>query len=164
MFGKKKTREAGITLIANNCELSGDVRFSDHLLVNGTIKGNIYAKEDAKAMVTISEKGRVEGDIVAPNVVVNGKVDGDIHCDKHIELASKAEVKGNVFYNLIEMVMGSRVDGNLVHFKDGDDKDRSEKNTQAAKNAPAKAPAAMTSPKQAAGSVSAVQVQVPASQ
>ena len=118
-FRKNKGREAGITLIANNCELSGDVRFSDHLLVNGTIKGNIYAAEDSKAMVTISEKGRVKGDIVAPNVVVNGKVDGDIHCDKHIELASKAEVEGNVFYNLIEMVMGSRVDGNLVHFKDG---------------------------------------------
>jgi len=116
VFGKNKTAE-GITLIANNCELSGDVRFSDQLLVNGTIRGNIYAKEDAKAIVTISERGRVEGDIVAPNVVVNGKVDGDIHCNKHIELASKAEVEGNVFYNLIEMVMGSRVDGNLVHFK-----------------------------------------------
>ena len=54
-----------------------------------------------------------------PNVVVNGKVVGDIYADKHIELAAKAEIKGNVFYNTIEMVMGSRVDGKLVHFKNG---------------------------------------------
>jgi cytoskeletal protein CcmA (bactofilin family) len=47
---------------------------------------------------------------------------GDIHSDKHVELASKAEVAGDVYYNLIEMVMGSRVDGNLVHVRDGKDR------------------------------------------
>ena len=97
----------------------GDVHFSDHLLVNGTVKGNIHAVEGTKAIVTISERGMVEGDIRVPNVIVNGKVCGDIHSDKHIELATKAEIKGNVYYNLIEMVMGSRVDGNLVHVRNG---------------------------------------------
>jgi cytoskeletal protein CcmA (bactofilin family) len=119
MFGNKSHTEAGITLVANNCELTGDVRFSDQLLVNGVIKGNIFAEEGTKATVTVSEKGRVKGDIRVPNVVVNGKVSGDIHATKHVELAAKAEVKGNVYYNLIEMVMGSKVDGNLVHVLDG---------------------------------------------
>ena len=31
------------------------------------------------------------------------------------ELAAKAAVVGNVYYNLIEMVMGSEVNGNLMH-------------------------------------------------
>ena len=44
---------------------------------------------------------------------------GDIWSDKHIELAAKAEVKGNVYYHLIEMVQGSRIDGQLVHLQDG---------------------------------------------
>lgn len=109
---------SGITLIANNCELSGDVHFSDQLQINGTVKGNIYAVEGSKAVVTVSEKGRVKGEIRVPNVIINGKVYGDVYSDKHIELAAKAEIKGNVYYNLIEMVMGSRVDGNLVHAKD----------------------------------------------
>jgi len=117
---KKKSRgESGVTLIANNCEVAGDVHFSDHLLINGTIKGDIFAQPGSKAIVTISEKGRVKGDIRVPNVIVNGKVFGDIHSDKHVELAAKAEIKGNVYYNLIEMVMGSRVDGNLVHVQKG---------------------------------------------
>ncbi len=114
MFGKSKP-EAGITLIATNCELEGDVHFNDQLLVNGVIKGNVIAQEGAKGTVTISEKGKVKGEIRAPRIVVNGKVYGDIHSDKHVELAARAEVKGNVYYNLIEMVMGSRVDGSLVH-------------------------------------------------
>jgi len=119
MLGKKKTNESGVTLIANNCELTGDVHFSDHLLVNGTIKGDIYAVEGSKALVTVSERGRVKGDLRVPNIIVNGKVIGDIHSNKHIELAAKAEIKGNVYYNLIEMVMGSRVDGKFVHVKHG---------------------------------------------
>lgn len=119
MFGSRGKPEAGITLIANNCEMSGDVHFSDQLLVNGVVKGNVYAQEGSKAVVTVSEKGRVKGDIRAPNVVINGKVFGDIYSDKHIELAARAEIKGNVYYNLIEMVMGSRVDGKLVHVKAG---------------------------------------------
>ena len=121
MFNRSKDGrpEAGITLVATNCEFVGDIHFSDQLLVNGIIKGNIYAQAGSKAVVTISEKGRVKGEIRVPNVIVNGKVYGDIRSDKHLELAAKAEVKGNVYYNLIEMVMGSRVDGNLVHVKDG---------------------------------------------
>ena len=116
MFNKT-AGESGITLIANNCEVSGDLHFSDQLQINGTVKGNIYAAEGSKAIVTVSEKGRVKGEIRVPNVIINGKVHGDVHSDKHIELAAKAEIIGNVFYNLIEMVMGSRVDGNLVHTK-----------------------------------------------
>ena len=45
-------------------------------------------------------------------------VDGDIHSDKHIELAAKARVTGSVYYKLIEMVLGAQVDGKLVHVAD----------------------------------------------
>jgi len=119
MFKKEGRSESGTTLIATNCELVGDVHFSDELLVNGIVKGNIYAQSGSKAVVRISEKGRVRGEIQVPRVIVNGKVFGDIRSDKHIELAAKAEVKGNVYYHLIEMVQGSRVDGHLVHLQDG---------------------------------------------
>lgn len=119
MFGKDGKSESGITLVATNCELVGDVHFSDQLLINGTVKGNIYAQAGSKATVTISEKGRVKGEIRVPNVIVNGKIFGDIRSDKHIELAAKAEIKGNVYYNLIEMVKGSRVDGHLLYLHEG---------------------------------------------
>ena len=117
--GKKQKSEKGTTLVANNCQIEGDVLFSDELCIEGVVKGDIIAKEGAKAQVRVSDKGCVVGEIRAPSVIVNGKVFGDIHSDKHVELAARAEVKGNVYYNLIEMVMGSRVDGSLVHVEDG---------------------------------------------
>ena len=117
MFGsdKKVQKESGITLIASNCEVVGDVLFNDELQVNGTVEGNILAKDGAKAMVRVSKSGVVKGEIRAPNVVINGQIHGDVHCNNHIELAANARINGNVYYNLIEMVMGSRVDGGLVH-------------------------------------------------
>lgn len=117
MFRKagKHVNGSGITLIATNCELVGDVYFTDQLQVNGTVKGNIYAEDGSGASVTVSEQGRVTGEIKVPKAVINGQVCGDIHSDEHVELHEKAVIEGNVYYNLIEMVIGSQVDGNLVH-------------------------------------------------
>jgi len=139
MLKKDSRSETGITLVATNCELVGDVHFSDQLLVNGIVKGNIYAQSGSKATVTVSEKGRVCGEILVPNVIVNGKVFGDIRSDKHVELAAKAEVKGNVYYHLIEMVKGSRLDGHLVHLQDGKQVADEQKAAKASEKLPAKA-------------------------
>ncbi|HSG88700.1 MAG TPA: polymer-forming cytoskeletal protein [Pseudomonadales bacterium] len=112
----------GATLIANNTRIEGDVHFSDQLLVNGEIHGSVFADQDSDAGLTISSKGEVVGEIRVPNVVVNGNVRGDIHASKHVELAAEARVEGDVYYHLIEMVVGARVDGSLVYTPPGDGK------------------------------------------
>ena len=50
-----------------------------------------------------------------PSAIINGLVQGNVRSADHLELAAKAVVVGNVYYNLIEMVMGSEVNGNLMH-------------------------------------------------
>ena len=119
IFRRGNNKKSGITLVAGNCQLVGDVLFTDQLLVNGVVNGNIRADSGTNATLTISEKGEVRGEIRVPNVIVNGSVDGDIYSENHIELSAKAEVSGNVYYKVIEMVIGSRVDGQFVHV-DGD--------------------------------------------
>ncbi len=122
MFGNKtdnsKRHEPGISLIASNCELTGDIQFSDQLQIDGTIHGNIHALPGSKATVTVSEKGMVKGELRVPNIVVNGEVQGDIHSAEHLELAAKARVKGRVYYNFIEMVKGARMVGELIYAQD----------------------------------------------
>lgn len=122
MWGKDKTkkvdfdRHAGkTTMIAKGTVINGDVSFEGGLLVEGTIKGNVKADDGSEALLRLSEAGKIEGEIHVPNVVVNGRVNGDVHSSAHVELAAKAVVNGNVHYNLIEMVMGAEVNGSLVH-------------------------------------------------
>lgn len=111
------------TLISRKTEIVGDLHFMGELIIEGKIKGSIYAQDGSEALVRILENGVVEGDVYVPSVIVNGRVNGDIHSTQHVELAAKAVVCGNVYYNLIEMVMGSEVNGSLLHLvknhKDG---------------------------------------------
>ncbi len=117
MFGVgKKTGCSGIdTVIGPQTHVEGDIRFSGGLHIDGTIKGNLVAEPGTETVLTVSEKGRIEGDVRVPNLVLNGSVQGDVYASERVELASHARVTGNVYYNLIEMAMGAEVNGNLVH-------------------------------------------------
>src|SRR5690606_28481521 len=96
----------------------GDIKFDGHLEVEGTVTGNILADEATNARVRVLERGVVKGEVRAPYVVINGHVTGDVHATKHLELAAHAVVNGNVHYQVIEMVKGAQVNGNLVHIDD----------------------------------------------
>ncbi len=114
----KTKLDKGVTLIAANTEVEGDVRFADQLYINGHVKGNIIAEEDGNATLVVSEEGSVSGEIRVPNVVINGSVEGNVFAGERVELASKARVSGNVYYKLIEMQLGAMVDGQMVHKED----------------------------------------------
>lgn len=103
------------TLVGHNTVLHGDVRYKGGLHVDGTIMGNVFADDDVDSVLSVSERGVIEGDVRVYHVVLNGKVVGDVHALEKIELAANARVVGNVYYKLIEMAMGSEVNGNLVH-------------------------------------------------
>ena len=117
MFGKgKKSGVSRIdTVIGEHTRLEGDIHFTGGLHVDGTVKGNIIAESGTDNVLTVSEKGRIEGDVRVPNLVLNGAVEGDVHAGERVELASHAKVTGDVYYNLIEMAIGAEVNGKLVH-------------------------------------------------
>jgi cytoskeletal protein CcmA (bactofilin family) len=100
-------------LIGAEAEIQGDLHFTGGLHVDGRIKGSVVA--DGDAVLMLSEHGSIEGEVRVPHIVLNGTVTGDVHAAERIELASKARVRGNVFYQLIEMVVGAEVNGKLVH-------------------------------------------------
>lgn len=103
------------TLIGRQTELQGDIRFSGGLHIDGTVKGKIMADSDKNATLSVSESGRVEGDVRVPNLVLNGVVEGDVHATQRITLSPNAKVNGDVYYKIIEMSSGAMVNGQLVH-------------------------------------------------
>ena len=103
------------TLIGPQMTIRGDLQFSGGLYVEGRIMGKVIAEEGKPAMLTLAENGSIEGEIRAPVVVLNGRLDGDVHAEERVELASKARVKGNVHYKVVEMSAGAQLTGRLVH-------------------------------------------------
>jgi len=119
MFGGKKPGIARIeTLIGRNTTVEGNVKFTGGLHVDGCIKGNVIGEKGSTSVLTLSENGRIEGEVRVPHIILNGSVKGDVHAMDRIELASKAMVAGDVYYELIEMAIGASVNGSLVHVAD----------------------------------------------
>jgi len=107
---------AGTSLIAADCMLQGDVRFSGALHVCGCVRGNLVGEGDA--LLTLSEHGRIEGNVQAPQVIINGQVRGEIRAGERLQLAAGARVEGDVHYRTLEMAAGAQVNGRMLHAAD----------------------------------------------
>jgi cytoskeletal protein CcmA (bactofilin family) len=119
-FGDSKARapRAGgsvDTLIGPKVVLRGDVQFAGGLYLEGQLVGRALAEAGAEATITVAARGRVEGELHAPVIVINGFVKGDVHAFERLELGPEARVEGNLHYAVIEMAAGAAVTGQLVH-------------------------------------------------
>lgn len=120
MFGKSKTtgRTRVDTLIGRKSTLEGNVSFSGGLHVDGSVKGKITAVGDDRSTFSLSQHGKVEGDIRVPYISLNGTVIGDVYAAERVVLAPNARVTGDVRYNLLEMALGAQVNGRLIRIGD----------------------------------------------
>ena len=103
------------TLIGADTKVVGDVTFSGGLRVDGLIKGNVSMAGEGPSTLVLSENAKIEGKIQVSHVVINGVVAGPVHATEYVELQSKSQVTGDVFYKTLEMHMGAIVEGKLVH-------------------------------------------------
>lgn len=116
MLRRKSRSQAPIgTLVGAETRVLGDIEFSGGFHVDGYVKGNVKSTKDDKSVLSISERGCIEGAVVVPHVVLNGTVKGDVRATQRVELGPKARVIGNVQYKLIEMSIGAEVNGKLIH-------------------------------------------------
>lgn len=116
MLGKNKHAPSSInTLVGAGTRVVGNVEFSGGCHVDGDVRGDVKAVGGKNAVLSISERGSVEGQVVAPHVVLNGAVKGNVHASERLELGPKSRVDGNVEYKLIRIEVGGEVNGNLVH-------------------------------------------------
>ena len=102
------------TLLGKNTKINGDINFSGVLVLDGTVIGSLLGSNN-DGVLTINESGRVEGKIEVANIIINGTVKGDIIASGKIEVASKASIEGNVYYQNIEMETGSKINGQLIY-------------------------------------------------
>lgn len=117
---KKKTAKID-SLIGENTEITGDVRFTGGLHVDGTVKGNIIAETDSNSVLSLSDQGKIEGEINVPYNIIDGTVNGNVYSAEHIELEARSRITGDVYYNLLEISGGAQVSGRLVYTPGGAD-------------------------------------------
>jgi cytoskeletal protein CcmA (bactofilin family) len=119
MFKNKMTAPDGPvdTLIGPQVVIHGDILFSGGVYVDGRIIGKVIAQDGERAVLTLAERGSIEGEVYAPVVVINGRLSGDVFASERVALAAKARVAGNVHYRVVEMTAGSVLTGSLIHLE-----------------------------------------------
>jgi cytoskeletal protein CcmA (bactofilin family) len=120
MFKQKQSKNPNIdTLIGPKTRINGDVDFTGGLHLDGYINGNVKGDSNEATFLSVSEHGCIEGSVIAPNVILNGIVKGDIEAGERVELGAKARVLGNVAYTIIETAVGAQINGKLIHREAG---------------------------------------------
>lgn len=114
MFSKKDKNTID-SLIGISTNIEGNVYFKGGLRIDGHVKGNVIAEAGCSSMLVISEKARIDGEVRAGHIVVNGEINGPVYCSDLIELQTKAKISGDVHYKALEMMNGALVSGNLTH-------------------------------------------------
>ena len=121
MFNRKKhapPQKRIDCLIGAGTVVKGDLTFDGGLRVDGQVHGNVFSAEGKPGTLVLSEAARIEGEIRVSHVVINGTVVGPVHAADYVELQSKANVTGDVYYRTLEMQLGAVVQGRLVYQDD----------------------------------------------
>jgi cytoskeletal protein CcmA (bactofilin family) len=120
MFGNKSSKPQNRIdcLIGAGTVIDGDLTFDGGLRVDGHVHGNVLSAEGKPGTLVLSEAARIEGEIRVSHVVINGTVVGPVHAADYVELQSKANVTGDVYYKTLEMQLGAVVQGRLVYQDD----------------------------------------------
>ncbi|WP_322061972.1 polymer-forming cytoskeletal protein [Paraburkholderia sp. J63] len=119
MFKRKKP-QPGIaqtklaTLIAEDVHITGNLEFADGLRLDGQVNGNVSSKAGAQTLLVLSDRSAVQGNVHGYDIVVNGRIVGDVIADHFVELQANAHVVGNIYYQQLQMDCGASVDGKLT--------------------------------------------------
>jgi cytoskeletal protein CcmA (bactofilin family) len=85
----------------------GLVDTGGELHVLGNVEGRINADR-----IVVGNGSTVEGDIVARDVRIEGRLIGRVFA-LNVAVESSADVKGRIFHNTVSVAFGARVDGRM---------------------------------------------------
>jgi cytoskeletal protein CcmA (bactofilin family) len=97
------------TVIGAGITIEGEVTADEDVVVAGTIRGKLSARE----AVTVESGAVVEADVVGGPLSVAGAITGNITSSDRVDLQSGAKVVGNVKATRITIADGAQFKGNV---------------------------------------------------
>lgn len=111
-FGDKKPQriEAPSKTIEINAEMHGSLSFKEQvdLKINGHFAGSL----DVRGTLTVGAQAEVEAEIIGDNVVIAGKVKGNVSATKMLTLLPTSVLIGNISAPKLNIVEGAIFQGN----------------------------------------------------
>jgi cytoskeletal protein CcmA (bactofilin family) len=114
---KRKVNTGGTleTMIGSGTSIKGDITFEGGLRVDGTVEGTITAPDGSGSRLVITDQAEIRGEVHVPNVVINGRIIGNVHASERLELHAQSSVEGDLYYEVIQMEEGAGITGTCSH-------------------------------------------------
>ena len=90
-------------VLSSDVDIKGNVKFTDDLVVDGKIEGEISSAGN----LTIGENARIKAEIHTGTIVVYGKIHGNLTANSRIDIKSSAEVVGDIKANTLSIEAGA---------------------------------------------------------
>jgi cytoskeletal protein CcmA (bactofilin family) len=97
------------TVIGAGIIIEGEITTDEDVVVLGTVRGKLSAKE----AVTIQQGATVEADVAGGALVVAGNLTGNITAGDRVDLQAGARVVGNVKAARVTIADGAQFKGNV---------------------------------------------------
>lgn len=95
------------SILSSDLVVKGNLKTTGDVQIEGVIEGDIRAH-----LLTVGEGATVKGEIVADDVVVNGRVVGRVRGLK-VRLTSTARVEGDIIHKTIAIESGAHFEGSV---------------------------------------------------
>lgn len=105
-----KSLSGAIAMIGSKVTVKGDIISGEDLLVEGEVHGTITLAENE---LVIGSSGRVEANITAKTIRIEGEVKGDIDGTERVVICASGNVQGNVSSPRVMLEDGGRFRGSI---------------------------------------------------
>lgn len=90
-------------VLSSDVEIKGTVKFSNDLVVDGKIEGEISSDGN----LTIGENARIKAEVKTATIIVYGKIHGNLTATDRVELKASAEVVGDIKAKTLSIESGA---------------------------------------------------------
>ena len=98
------------SVIGKNIKFRGELIGTEDLHIEGSVEGTVIMEGQN---LSIGEEGVLNANIHAQNLVINGKLTGDVLADELIQIRNSAVVKGNLIAPRIQLDDGGKFRGSM---------------------------------------------------
>ncbi len=103
-----ETENSTINLISNGTDITGDIKSSGDIRIDGTLTGNL----STKGKVVIGPTGKVSGEVICKNSEVSGIVEGKIQVAQLLNLKASSKILGDISTSKLSIEPGAKFSGN----------------------------------------------------
>jgi cytoskeletal protein CcmA (bactofilin family) len=96
--------------LTGGVKIKGEITGREDLLIDGEVHGQVRISD---ARVTIGTHGRLTASVEAREIMVRGKVKGDLHARDRIQIGPTGGVTGDVITRFLSIEEGAEIRGNV---------------------------------------------------